>query len=87
MSQPKVIVLDEPTRGIDVGAKYEIYNIMNALAARGTTIIMISSDMEEVLGMSDRIITMSKGTVTGVFDYAEATQENIMHASVGSVNR
>ncbi|MDO4546557.1 MAG: sugar ABC transporter ATP-binding protein [Clostridia bacterium] len=83
MCQPKVIVLDEPTRGIDVGAKFEIYNIMNELASRGTTIVMISSDMEEILGMSDRIVTMSKGLVTGVFDHREATQESIMHASVG----
>jgi D-xylose transport system ATP-binding protein len=83
MMGPKVMVLDEPTRGIDVGAKYEIYKIMNQLVDEGVTIIMISSEMEEILGMSDRIITMSNGMVTGEFDVSEATQEKLMHASAG----
>jgi D-xylose transport system ATP-binding protein len=83
MMGPKVMILDEPTRGIDVGAKYEIYKIMNQLVDEGVTIIMISSEMEEILGMSDRIITMSNGMVTGEFDVCEATQERLMHASAG----
>ena len=83
MSEPKVMILDEPTRGIDVGAKYEIYKIMNELVEKGVVIIMISSEMEEIFGMSDRIITIANGEVTGEFDIAEATQENLMRAAVG----
>ena len=79
---PKVIVLDEPTRGIDVGAKFEIYKIMNDLVDKGVVVIMISSEMEEMLGMSDRIITMAGGRITGEFYSAEATQAIIMEASV-----
>ena len=79
---PKVIILDEPTRGIDVGAKFEIYKIMNDLVDRGVVVIMISSDMEEMIGMSDRIITMAGGKIRGEFSSIEATQENIMAASV-----
>lgn len=83
MSEPKVMILDEPTRGIDVGAKYEIYKIMNELVEKGVVIIMISSEMEEILGMSDRIITIAGGEVTGEFEIAEATQEILMRAAVG----
>ncbi|MCD7898183.1 MAG: ATP-binding cassette domain-containing protein [Planctomycetaceae bacterium] len=79
---PRIMILDEPTRGIDVGAKYEIYKIMNQLVDQGVAIIMISSEMEEILGMSDRIVTMSNGRITGEFDGAEATQEILMKASV-----
>jgi len=79
---PKIIVLDEPTRGIDVGAKYEIYKLMNDLVDQGVTLIMISSEMEEILGMSDRILTMANGRITGEFDITEATQEILMQASV-----
>lgn len=79
---PKVIVLDEPTRGIDVGAKVEIYKLMNQLVEDGVVIIMISSEMEEVLGMSDRILTMADGKITGEFDISEATQEVLLQASV-----
>jgi len=79
---PKVVVLDEPTRGIDVGAKYEIYKIMNKLVEDGVVVIMISSEMEEILGMSDRIITMADGKITGEFDRSEATQEKLLHAFV-----
>lgn len=81
MMKPKIIVLDEPTRGIDVGAKSEIYKIMNKLVDQGVTIIIISSEMEEILGISDRIITMSNGMVTGEFNISEATQEKLMYAS------
>ncbi len=86
MTSPKVLILDEPTRGIDVGAKYEIYKIMNQLVDEGVVIIMISSEMEEILGMSDRIVVMSQGKITGEFDYQDATQEKIMQASIGGSN-
>lgn len=81
----EVIIFDEPTRGIDVGAKYEIYLLINELARRGKAIIMISSELPEVLGMSDRIIVMHEGRITGVIDdAASATQEQIMQLAVGS---
>ena len=73
-----ILIFDEPTRGIDVGAKSEIYKLMNQLAAEGKSIIMISSDMPELLRMSDRVVVMCEGRVTGELDISEATQENIM---------
>jgi ABC-type sugar transport system ATPase subunit len=80
-----VLIFDEPTRGIDVGAKYEIYLLMNRLAAQGKAIIMISSELPEVLGMSDRILVMHEGRVTGeIADVASATQEQIMALAVGA---
>ncbi len=75
---PNVLILDEPTRGIDVGAKYEIYSLMNRLVEEGISIIMISSELMEVIGMSDRIYVMSEGTITGEIDAREATEEKIM---------
>ncbi|MDD7267790.1 MAG: sugar ABC transporter ATP-binding protein [Lachnospiraceae bacterium] len=78
-SNPDILIMDEPTRGIDVGAKYEIYQIMLKLAAQGKGIIMISSEMPELLGMSDRIMVMCNGQLTGELNKEEATQENIMH--------
>ncbi|ANS73879.1 D-ribose transporter ATP-binding protein [Paenibacillus yonginensis] len=83
MSDPKILIMDEPTRGIDVGAKYEIYHLMNRLVAQGVAIIMISSELPEVLGMSDRILVMSEGEFVREFDWREATQENIMQAATG----
>lgn len=83
MTQPKVLILDEPTRGIDVGAKYEIYNIMNELVDEGVCIIMISSELPEIIGMSDRIIIMNQGKLTGELDYKEATQEKVMYFATG----
>ena len=77
-NNPDVLILDEPTRGIDVGAKYEIYCIIAELAKQGKSIIMISSEMSELIGMSDRIMVMCDGRVTGFIDEEEATQENIM---------
>ena len=74
-----ILIFDEPTRGIDVGAKSEIYTLMNELVAQGKSIIMISSEMTEILRMSDRIIVMCEGRKTGEIDISEATQENIMH--------
>lgn len=74
-----ILIFDEPTRGIDVGAKNEIYKLMNKLAAEGKAIIMISSEMTEILRMSDRIVVMCEGRITGTLDISEATQENIMN--------
>jgi D-xylose transport system ATP-binding protein len=83
MSKPKVLIMDDPTRGIDVGAKYEIYKLMNDLAEQGIAIIMISSDLEEVLGMSDRVMVMHEGHSTTTLDIADATQERIMALATG----
>ena len=77
-NDPDVLILDEPTRGIDVGAKYEIYCIIADLAKQGKSIIMISSEMGELIGMSDRIVVMCDGRATGIIDGKDATQENIM---------
>jgi len=79
----KILIFDEPTRGIDVGAKSEIYKLMNALAAQGVAILMISSELPEVLGMSDRILVMHEGRIMGELSRAEATQEKIMHLATG----
>jgi putative multiple sugar transport system ATP-binding protein len=80
MTDPKVLILDEPTRGIDVGAKYEIYCIINELAAAGKGVVVISSEMPELLGICDRICVMNDGAFVGEFAAADATQEKIMHA-------
>ena len=79
----KVLIFDEPTRGIDVGAKSEIYKLMNELVKEGKAIIMISSELPEVLGMSDRILVMHEGRITGELSRAEATQESIMKLATG----
>ncbi|MCM1988727.1 sugar ABC transporter ATP-binding protein [Oceanirhabdus seepicola] len=84
MLSPKVLIIDEPTRGIDVGAKKEIYEILNELKKAGTAIIMISSDLEEVLGISDRILVMSEGKITGEVKREDATQELIMKYAVNA---
>ncbi|MBV8857838.1 MAG: sugar ABC transporter ATP-binding protein [Acidobacteria bacterium] len=81
--EPKVLIFDEPTRGIDVGAKAEIYELMRKLAESGVAIIMISSDMEEVINVSDRVAVMHEGRVTGVLTREETTEENIMRLAVG----
>ncbi len=83
LTNPKVLVLDEPTRGIDVGAKYEIYTIMHGLAEMGITVIMISSELPEILGMSDRIIVVHEGKIAGELPRAAATQEKIMTLATG----
>jgi ribose transport system ATP-binding protein len=77
-TDPQVLILDEPTRGIDVGAKFEIYTIMNDLAAQGRGVVMISSEMPELLGMCDRIYVMNEGRIMGELTRAEASQERIM---------
>lgn len=80
---PKVLILDEPTRGVDVGAKREIYQLMNELAERGIAILMVSSDLPEVLGVSDRIIVLHEGKISGELSRQEATQEKIMTYATG----
>jgi rhamnose transport system ATP-binding protein len=83
MTEPKILILDEPTQGIDVGAKTEIYSLISELAERGMGIIMISSDMTEIMGMSDRILVMAKGEVAGVLDRCEATPEMVLELALG----
>ncbi|MGZ9165448.1 MAG: sugar ABC transporter ATP-binding protein [Anaerolineales bacterium] len=83
MSKPKVLIMDDPTRGIDVGTKYEIYKIMNDLSEKGIAIIMISSELEEVLGMSDRVMVMYEDRSVGTLDISEATEERIMALATG----
>ncbi len=83
-AEPKVLILDEPTRGIDVGAKFEIYSLMNKLVDQGMSIIMISSELPEVLGMSDRLYVMSEGTITGELSAEDATEEKVMAMAIKS---
>ena len=85
-AEPEILLLDEPTRGIDVGAKYEIYCIINDLVAQGKSVVMISSEMPEVLGMCDRIYVMSQAKIVGEMDACDASQERIM-SSILSVNK
>jgi rhamnose transport system ATP-binding protein len=82
-TEPTVLILDEPTRGIDVGAKADVHQIIDELARSGMAIVLISSDLPEVLAVSDRVLVMREGEQTGVFDRSEATQERVMTAAVG----
>jgi D-xylose transport system ATP-binding protein len=84
MTKPKILIMDDPTRGIDVGTKFEIYKIMNELAEKGIGIIMISSELEEVLGMSDRVVVMHEDQSVATLDIREATQEKIMALATGT---
>jgi ribose transport system ATP-binding protein len=81
---PKVIIFDEPTRGIDVGAKAEIYALIRKLAADGVSVIVISSEMEEVLGISDRIAVMHEGRITGILERPQFSEEAVMHLATGA---
>ncbi|MDD5166117.1 MAG: sugar ABC transporter ATP-binding protein [Candidatus Omnitrophica bacterium] len=83
MTKPKILILDEPTRGIDVGAKSEIYNIINDLVEQGVGVIVISSELQEVLGICDRILVMHEGHFTGEMNFQDATQEKIMYYATG----
>ena len=85
-TDPDILILDEPTRGIDVGAKYEIYCIINDLVSQGKSVIMISSELPEVLGMSDRIYVMNEGKIVGEFQQKDASQESIMACILKSTN-
>ena len=78
-SLPDVLILDEPTRGIDVGAKYDIYKIINELAASGKCVLVISSELPELLGVCDRIYVMNEGHIRGETSASSATQESLMH--------
>jgi ABC-type sugar transport system ATPase subunit len=82
---PKVLIMDEPTRGIDVGAKAEVHALMSQLAQAGMGIIMISSELPEIMGMSDRILVMHEGRVAAILERAEATQERIMAYASGEI--
>ncbi|GHV85624.1 xylose ABC transporter ATP-binding protein [Spirochaetia bacterium] len=82
LADPDILIVDEPTRGIDVGAKTEIYNILNDMAAAGKSIIMVSSELPEALGMADRIYVMNEGKIKGMLTHEEATQEKIMHLAL-----
>ena len=82
-TNPKVLILDEPTKGIDVGAKAEIYKLIDEFTAQGGCVIMVSSEMPEILGMSDRIAVMHEGELAAVFDRDEATQEKLLSAAAG----
>ena len=82
--QPRVIIFDEPTRGIDVGAKNEIYELMRGLADGGVAILMISSDMEEVIGVSDRIAVMCEGAISGFLDRSRFSEQNVLQLAVGN---
>ena len=85
MTKPKVLILDEPTRGVDVGAKKEIYQLINQFKQEGMSIILVSSEMPEVLGMSDRILVMHEGRISAEFASCDANQERLMAAAVGKV--
>jgi ribose transport system ATP-binding protein/inositol transport system ATP-binding protein len=84
-TMPKVLILDEPTRGVDVGAKAEIYSIMSMLAEQGVGIIMISSELPEIINMSDRVLVMNKGRITGILEREELSQERIMQYATGGI--
>ena len=82
-TDPKILILDEPTRGVDIGAKKEIYDVINDLAAKGVAVIMVSSELPEVLGMSDRIMVVREGEVSGIIDGKEADQAKVMTLATG----
>ena len=81
MTEPSILIIDEPTRGVDVGAKYEIYEIIDQIAARGTAVLFISSEIEELEGMCDRIVVMGQGEVLGSFERADFDRETILRAA------
>ncbi|HTQ12142.1 MAG TPA: sugar ABC transporter ATP-binding protein [Fimbriimonadaceae bacterium] len=83
LQNPKLLIMDEPTRGVDVGAKAEIYELMRRLTAQGVAIVMVSSDMEEVLGVADRVAVMCEGSITGILPRRDCTEEGIMRLAVG----
>jgi putative xylitol transport system ATP-binding protein len=82
LTDPKILLLDEPTRGVDVGAKKEIYRFMSDFTAKGGGVVMVSSELEEIVGMSDRIIVFRRGRPNGVFARGDATQKKLMMAAV-----
>lgn len=83
MAKPKVMLLDEPTKGIDVGAKEEIYNLINDMTDQGISVILITSEMPELMAMSDRIIVMHRGRITAEFKGGQVTAEELLEAAMG----
>ncbi|HBF36512.1 MAG TPA: D-xylose ABC transporter ATP-binding protein, partial [Firmicutes bacterium] len=81
------VIFDEPTRGIDVGAKFEVYELINALVKQGVGVIMISSELPEIIGMSDRIVVLHEGRITGELNKTEVTQERILNLATGLENQ
>ena len=84
--QPDILLMDEPTRGIDIGAKEEVYKLMESLARSGMAILFVSSELEEILGMSDRVIVMHEGRITGELKRNELSEEAVMHLATGGVH-
>jgi putative multiple sugar transport system ATP-binding protein len=82
LADPDIFIVDEPTRGIDVGAKFEIYSILNEMVKQGKSVIVVSSELTEAISMSDRIYVMNEGKIKGVLNRDEATQEGIMHMAL-----
>jgi erythritol transport system ATP-binding protein len=87
LTRPRILLLDEPTRGVDVGAKREIHSIIRRLAASGMGVILVSSELEEVRALAHRIVVMSRGTITAEFDAAEATDDALTRAAAADPNR
>jgi D-xylose transport system ATP-binding protein len=87
LTQPQVLLLDEPTRGIDVGAKLEVYELVNRLTEAGQAIVLVSSELGELMGMSDRIVMLCEGRIGGTFDRSAATQERLLAAAMGRLER
>ena len=81
MTEPTILIIDEPTRGVDVGAKFEIYEIIDQIAGRGTAVLFISSEIEELTGMCDRILVMGQGEVLGSFDRSDFDKEKILRTA------
>ena len=84
-TEPKLLIIDEPTRGIDVGTKAEVHRLMSELASRGLAVLMISSELPEVLGMADRVLVMHEGRLTGELSRAEADEERVVRLATGQV--
>jgi ribose transport system ATP-binding protein len=87
MTRPKVVMLDEPTRGIDIGAKREIYSLVNRLTTDGCAVLLVSSELFELLGLSDRILMLHDGAISGTFNRTDATPELLMQAALGATGR
>jgi ribose transport system ATP-binding protein len=81
--RPRILIVDEPTRGIDIGAKAEVHTLLNTLAGEGISIIVVSSDLPEVLAISDRVVVLKEGRISGILPRADATQERVMLAATG----
>jgi len=85
LPEPKVLILDEPTHGVDVGAKYEIYKLIFELARQGVAILMVSSEMPEILGIADRVLVIGEGKLRGDFPNVDLSQEKVLAAAIGAV--